>query len=61
MAEPGRGGAEDLFDERNAFLDLLLGLISVSERALSTVADLAEPGAPVGPRRPLPPDGPILR
>lgn len=50
------------FDQRNAFLDFLLGVISVSERTLSTVVDLAEPAPPirVTPCRP-PPDGPILR
>lgn len=54
---------ETEFDRRNAFLDLLLGLISVSERTVSTVAELAEPAAPPPkhPGRPSPPPGPLLR
>lgn len=54
---------EDGFQERNAFLDLLLGLISLSERTLAAAVDLAEPAAPARIRTPpqAPPPGPILR
>lgn len=68
MRERGTTGGpllpeETEFDRRNAFLDFLLGLISLSERTVSTVADLAEPAAPP-PRQPgrhAPPPGPLLR
>ncbi|MXP42838.1 hypothetical protein [Allopontixanthobacter sediminis] len=52
-----------LYDRRNAFLDLVLGLISLSERTVSTVAQLAEPlpPPPRDPARSDPPVGPILR
>jgi hypothetical protein len=64
MAEPRPSLPGDaLFEQRNAFLDVLLGVISLAERAVSTVADLAEP-APAPPRhsgRPPPPEGPLLR
>ena len=55
---------DELYDERNAFLDLLLGVISLSERTLSTVTDL---GGPVAPAEPDPAwtetrrDGGVLR
>lgn len=54
---------ETLFEKRNALLDLLLGVISLSERTVSTVADLAEPMPPPPrqPGRPPPPAGPVLR
>ncbi len=54
---------DDLFDRRNAFLDLLLGLVSVSERAVATVAELADPmaPAPAAPDRAPAPEGPVLR
>ena len=55
---------DSLFDQRNGFLDFLLGIISVSERVVATVADLAEPDSPPPPRKleraPIP-DGPVLR
>jgi hypothetical protein len=54
---------DDIFDERNPFLDLLLGMISISERTLATVVDLADPRVPPAVERPRPPvpPGPILR
>jgi hypothetical protein len=54
---------ETLYSSRNAFLDLVLGLISLSERTVSTVAELAEPlpPPPKDPARKNPPVGPILR
>jgi hypothetical protein len=61
-AQPRLPG-DDQFDRRNAFLDLLLGLVSISERAVSTVAQLADPMAPPPqvPDRAPPPEGPVLR
>jgi hypothetical protein len=51
-----------LFDQRNGFLDLLLGLISLSERMLSTVVDLAPPSPPLqATPRSLPSEGRVLR
>lgn len=54
---------ETLFERRNAFLDFLLGLISLSEQTVSTVAELAEPVPPLPrhPERAPPPSGPLLR
>ncbi|WP_205479501.1 hypothetical protein [Sphingomonas arenae] len=54
---------DTLFERRNAVLDLLLGMISIAERTVSTVADLAdaEPPPPRHPGRSPPPDGPVLR
>ena len=54
---------ESLFDQRNSFLALLLGLISVSERLLATGVELAAPLPPVErePSRPVPQPGPLLR
>lgn len=54
---------ETEFDRRNAFLDSLLGLISISERTVATVAELAEPNPlpPQQPGRRRPPPGPLLR
>ncbi len=54
---------DTLFHRRNAFLDLLLGLISLSERTVSTMVELAEPRPPAtpDPARPAPPDQPTLR
>lgn len=54
---------DDLFDERNPFLDLLLGMISVSERTLAAVVDLADPRPPptIEPQPAPVPPGPILR
>ena len=47
MADPRPRLPEDnLFDERNRFLDLLLGLVSLSERLLATGVELAEPLPP---------------
>jgi hypothetical protein len=58
----GQAGEED-FQDRNAFFDLLLGLISLSERTLSVAVELADPVAPARIRTPppAPPPGPILR
>lgn len=52
-----------LFDERNAFLDLLLGVLSLSERAVATIAELAPAAAPPpgAADRPAPAEGPLLR
>jgi hypothetical protein len=54
---------DDQFDRRNAFVDLLLGLVSFSERAVSTVADLADPmpPPPAAPDHAPPPEGSVLR
>jgi hypothetical protein len=61
--QPPQLPAETLYSSRNAFLDLVLGLISLSERTVSTVAELAEPLPlpPKDPARKNPPVGPILR
>lgn len=63
MPDPRSLMEEDLYDERNPFLDILLGLISLSERTLSTVADLAPPLPALEPEAPRPPGpgGAILR
>lgn len=52
-----------MFDDRNAFLDVLLGLISLSERTVASVADLADPAPATStdPARPLRGEGPLLR
>jgi|GEM_PF-3544055 len=52
-----------LFESRNAFLDLLLGLISLSERSVATLVDLADPmpPPPAAPERPDRAEGPLLR
>ncbi len=57
--------ADDSFDDRNVFLDALLGLISVAERSLAATVDLAPPQAPAPASRPVPahepPTGRVLR
>jgi hypothetical protein len=59
----GATTVDDVFDERNAFLDALLGLISLAERTLATAIDLAPPQAPPPPPSPArePPTGRVLR
>lgn len=63
MAEVPPLPGDALFDERNAFLDLLLGMLSISERAVATITDLApasETIATAAERLP-PVNGPLLR
>jgi hypothetical protein len=52
-----------LFESRNAFLDMLLGLISLSERSVATLVELAAPlpVPPQGPDRPDRAESPLLR
>lgn len=56
---------DDRFDERNSFLDALLGLISVAERTLATAVDIAPAPPAAPPPRPAgkrpPPTGSLLR
>jgi hypothetical protein len=52
----------DRFQERNAFLDCLLGVIGLCERTLGAIADEVEPAGPDEAPAPAPaPVGPILR
>lgn len=65
MADPHHSLPGDmLFEQRNAFLDLLLGLVSLSERTVATVAELADAQSPEEPdpsRAPPPRSESILR
>lgn len=66
MADPSARppATDDVFDERNPFLFALLGLISLSERTLATVVELAPPTPPAPAAAPSAtprPRGPVLR
>ncbi|AJP71195.1 hypothetical protein [Sphingomonas hengshuiensis] len=62
MPDPRNLLEDELYDDRNPFVDLLLGLISLSERTLSTVTELAPPLPPAEPgENPAAPQASILR
>lgn len=64
LIDPARDSISvDQFDDRNALLHFMLGLVSVSESVMSAVTEVQDPSAPVRakPPRPIPRGGSLLR